>query len=135
MVVQGRRRVLKSGMAIERHQLSPSAKGTSGGEHERGHTPLVRGVRGISPEKILKFKMPIAAILMHFKAIFACEIRLIKLCRHYMKLYSNVFRTPPPKYEQLFRPFNWYHQAVASKFIVTKSNDSYFQHVLYVDKV
>ena len=30
-----------------------SAEGTSGGEYERGMLPLVRGVRGISPEKIL----------------------------------------------------------------------------------
>ena len=30
-----------------------SAEGTSGGEYERGMPPLVRGVRGISPEKIL----------------------------------------------------------------------------------
>ena len=37
---QGRRRVLKSGTAIERHRCSPSAEGTSGGEHERGFDPL-----------------------------------------------------------------------------------------------
>ena len=41
---QGRRRALKSGTAIER--LWPSAEGTSGGEHDRGSPPLVRGVRG-----------------------------------------------------------------------------------------
>ena len=37
---QGRRRVLKSGKAIERHRCSSSAKGTSGGENERGFDPL-----------------------------------------------------------------------------------------------
>ena len=37
---QGRRRVLKSGTAIEHHRCSPSAEGTSGGEHERGFDPL-----------------------------------------------------------------------------------------------
>ena len=37
---QGRRRVSKSGTAIECHSRSPSAVGTSGGEHERGVYPL-----------------------------------------------------------------------------------------------
>ena len=40
MHMQGRRRVLKSGTAIERHRCSPSAEGTRGGEHERGFDPL-----------------------------------------------------------------------------------------------
>ena len=39
-LIQGRRRVLKSGTAIERHRCSSSAEGTSGGEHERGFDPL-----------------------------------------------------------------------------------------------
>ena len=61
MKCQGRRRVLKSGTAIERRRCSsPSAEGTSGGEHERG------GVWGISPEKIFKFKMSVEAILDPF---------------------------------------------------------------------
>ena len=38
--IQSRRRVLKSGTAIERLRCSPSAEGTSGGEHERGFDPL-----------------------------------------------------------------------------------------------
>ena len=47
--------------------------------------------------------------------------------------YEAVFkrvRTPSPKYEQLFRPHDRSHQAVAPKFTVTKSNDAYLQHVL-----
>ena len=38
--IQGRRWVLKSGTAIECQRCSPSAEGTSGGEHERGFDPL-----------------------------------------------------------------------------------------------
>ena len=33
---QGRRHVFESGTVIERRRHSPSAEGTSGGEHERG---------------------------------------------------------------------------------------------------
>ena len=40
---QGRRRFLKSGTAIERHRRSARAEGSSGGEHERGHTPSRKG--------------------------------------------------------------------------------------------
>ena len=47
---QGRRRVLKSGTAIERHRRSARAEATSRGSFP----PLVRGVRGSSPEKIFK---------------------------------------------------------------------------------
>ena len=38
--LQGRRRVSKSGTAIECHKRSPSVEGTSRGEHERGVYPL-----------------------------------------------------------------------------------------------
>ena len=38
--IQSRRRVLKSGTAIERLMFSQSTEGTSGGEHERGFDPL-----------------------------------------------------------------------------------------------
>ena len=69
------RRVLKSGTAIKR--LWPSAEGTSGGEHERGLPPLVRGVRGKNPEKIFKFKMYVEAILLNFLGHFAFKTRLI----------------------------------------------------------
>ena len=70
---------------------SARAKGSSGGgggggggrEHERGsYTPLVRGVRGISLEKIFEFNMSVEAILMHFETIFACKIRLIVQAFH-----------------------------------------------------
>ena len=57
--------------------------------HEQGEStrgvklpPLVMGVRGISPEKNLKFKMSVEAILMHFETMFACEIRLIVQAFH-----------------------------------------------------
>ena len=51
-------------------------KARVGGEHERGRFPLlVRGVWGISPEKIFKFKMSVESILMPFETMFACEIR------------------------------------------------------------
>ena len=66
-IAQGRRRVLKSGTAIERRKRLRGPKARVGGEHERGtFPPLVRGVRGISPEKFFKFKMSVEAILMHF---------------------------------------------------------------------
>ena len=65
--MQGRRRVLKSGTAIERHRRSARAEGTSRGRaRERTFLPLLRGVRGIAPEKIFKFKMSVEAIPMHF---------------------------------------------------------------------
>ena len=41
--------MFKSGPAKDR----ALAEGTSGGEYEREMPPLLRGVRGISPEKIL----------------------------------------------------------------------------------
>ena len=48
------------------HETSKtSAEGTSWGEHERGIPPLVRGVRGISPKKILYFRTPVEKVLMH----------------------------------------------------------------------
>ena len=53
-------------------------KAREGGEYERGiFPPLVRGVRGTSPEKMFEFKMPLEAILMHFETIFACETQSI----------------------------------------------------------
>ena len=47
----------------------------------RNVPPLVRGVRGITPEKIFKFKMSVEAILMHFKTIF---VKFGLLYRHFM---------------------------------------------------
>ena len=46
---QARRHIFKSGPA----EYRALAEGTSGGEYERGMAPLVRGIRGISLEKIL----------------------------------------------------------------------------------
>ena len=75
---QGRRRLLKSGTAIERHGRSARAEGSSGGRAQEGVTPpLGWGVWGISPEKIFEFNMSVEAILRHFETIFACKIRLI----------------------------------------------------------
>ena len=49
--LQGRRRILKSGTAIERHKSSARAEGSSGGRAREGFIPpLVRGVGGNSPE-------------------------------------------------------------------------------------
>ena len=52
------------------------AEGPSRGRAREGESLFVRGVRGISPEKIFKFKMSVEAILMHVETMFACEIRL-----------------------------------------------------------
>ena len=78
-LIQGRRRLLESGTGIEHrcfHRV-PTIRG--GGEKTRGGVdpPLVRGVRGTSPKKTLKFKMTKEAILLHFETIFACEPQLI----------------------------------------------------------
>ena len=81
--MQGRRRFLKIGTAIERHRRSARAEGSSGEREREGVIPsLVRAVRGISPEKNFEFNMSVEAILMHFETIFACKIRLI--ARHFM---------------------------------------------------
>ena len=70
---QGRRRFLKSGTAIERHRRSARVEGSSGGRaRDVVIPPFVRGVRGISPEKIFEFNMSVEAILMHFETSFAC---------------------------------------------------------------
>ena len=76
--MQGRRRFLKSGTAIECHRRSARAEGSSRRRAREGIIPnLVRGIRGISPEKISEFNMSVEAILMHFETIFAYKIRLI----------------------------------------------------------
>ena len=78
MFIQGRHRLFESGTAIERRRRPPSAEGTSGGRtQEVIRSPLVRGVWGISPMKILQLKMTKEAILLHFETIFACETQLI----------------------------------------------------------
>ena len=64
--------------------------------HEWGRPPLVRRVWGISPEKIFKFKMSVEVFLRPFLLV-----KLGLLYRHYMTLYSYLFRTPPPKYRRL----------------------------------
>ena len=57
-----------------RHELGES---TRGGSTRGGTPPLVRGVRGISPEKISCFRTSIETILMHFGTTFALEALLI----------------------------------------------------------
>ena len=82
-------------------------KARAGGEQERGVTPtLVRGVRGISPEKCFEFNMSVEAILMHVETIFACEIRLIVQAFHVavFKCVSNPRHNyfDPSSLERLF---------------------------------
>ena len=80
-------------------------------KHERGNIPTVaRGFRGTSPEQICKFKMSVEAILMHFKTIFAFEIRIVQAFHE--AIFERVL-TPPLKNEQLFRPPDGSHQAVS----------------------
>ena len=69
-----------------------------------GVTPFRKGGSGKTLEKFFRFKMYVEAILMHFEAILLLKLDLLD--RHDMKLYSNVFQIPPPKYEQLFRPLD-----------------------------
>ena len=53
-MIQGRRRFLKSGTAIERHRRCARAEGSSGGRAREGVIPpLVRGVQGTSPRNVL----------------------------------------------------------------------------------
>ena len=55
----------------ERSKTFTSAEGTSRGRAREGaFPPVVRGVRGISPEKILYFRTSVETILMHFETIF-----------------------------------------------------------------
>ena len=56
----------------ERSKLAfTSAEGTSrGSARERAFPPLVKGVWGISFEKILYFRTSVETILMHFETIF-----------------------------------------------------------------
>ena len=72
--------------------LGPEAR--AGGEHERGVSPppLLKGVRGVSPEKNFKFMMSVEAILMHFETMFACEIRLIVQAFHVAVFKRNAVR-------------------------------------------
>ena len=78
------------------------------GESTREVTPSRKGGSGKTLEKFFKFKMYVEAILMHFEDILLLKLDLLD--RHDIKLYSNVFQIPPPKYEQLFRPLDMSHQ-------------------------
>ena len=75
---QGRRRFLKSGTAIECHRHSASRVRA----REGNPPPLAKGVRGVSPEKIFKFKMSVEANLMHFRPCLLVRFGL--LYRHFM---------------------------------------------------
>ena len=100
-MVQGRRRVLKSGTAIERHRCSPSAEGTSGGEHERGSkglTPSPKGGLGDLPRENFQIQ---DVCRSDSEVIFA---KLGLLYRHYMTLYSNLFRTQHQSMNSYFDP-------------------------------
>ena len=61
---------LKKFYECRRHKLGASTRGG-------GIPPLVRGVRGIIPKKILYFRTYVETILMHFGTIFAFEALLI----------------------------------------------------------
>ena len=75
--------VFENGTAFERHRRSARAEGSSRGRAREGVIPfLVRGVRGISPEKCFEFNMSVEAILMHFETIFACKIRHVVQAFH-----------------------------------------------------
>ena len=57
----------------ERSKTFSSAEGTSRGRAREGALPpLVRGVRGVSPEKILYFRTSVETILMHFELPCIC---------------------------------------------------------------
>ena len=62
IISQGRRRLLQSGPAMR-------GKIRRGRAREGAFPPLVRGVRGISLEKILYFRTSVETILMHFETI------------------------------------------------------------------
>ena len=98
--IQGRRRVLKSGTAIERHRRSARAEGSSGrggGSTRGGYTPSRKGASGDLPRVFfLKINMSVAAILIHFNTIYAGKIRLIVQAFH-----VAVFKCVS-KIEQLF---------------------------------
>ena len=73
-------------MAIECHRRSARAEGSSGGEGGGGRAregvihPLLKGARGISPEKIFEFNMSVEAILMHF--VWQAVLLFIRKCRY-----------------------------------------------------
>ena len=102
-LLQGRRRFLKSGTAIERRRRNfREGQRPEQGERTREWVLLSRkggggGVRGISAEIFLRggggfggspprflfnLKMSVEAILMHFETMFVCEIRLIVQAFH-----------------------------------------------------
>ena len=71
---------------------SKARAGGGGRAREGVISPLVRGVRGISPENFFEFNMSVEAVLMHFETIqFACKIRLI--VRAFHVAVFKVFRT------------------------------------------
>ena len=61
--------ISKTFYECRRHELGESTRG--------GIPPLVIGVRGISPEKILYYRTSVQTILMHIGTIFALEALLI----------------------------------------------------------
>ena len=77
-IMQGRRRLFKSGTAIKRRRRSPSAEDMSGGRAREGVWPLwLGGFGGSPPLTMLELKMTKEAILLHFETICACETQLI----------------------------------------------------------
>ena len=86
---QARHHVVKSGPA----EAKASAKGTIEGESTRGGMPpLLRGVRGISPEKIFDLWLPLCAFLMHFGSVFS-RLGLIWNRWHCISIIEHWHRT------------------------------------------
>ena len=54
-------------------------------------TPLLRGVWRSFPRK---FKMSVKAILMHFEAIFSCEMKLILQAFTVFQMLTTAFLNP-----------------------------------------
>ena len=72
LVMQGRRRYLKSGPAMKYQRRFTSAEGV-GGEH----SPSRKGASGSPPKNFLYFWTSIQTILMYFGTIFDLEALLI----------------------------------------------------------
>ena len=67
---QGRRRLLKSGPAMGRRKLSPSAEGTRWGEHEMGVFPSRKGSSGDLPRENFRFRKAVDAFLLSAISVY-----------------------------------------------------------------
>ena len=67
---QGRRRLLKSGPAMERRKRSLIGEGTRRGEHERGVSPSRKGGSGDLARENFRFRKDVDAFLLHLECNF-----------------------------------------------------------------